>query len=96
MTGRDEEAFDAFYKATWSYETQSSGFYWLACLSCKKGDYPAALEFIDQSMIRNWHNMKARTLKAAILRALDQDPSALLAESSSIDPLDMAYATKRP
>ena len=89
MTGRDEEAFDAFYKATWSYETQSSGFYWLACLSCKKGDYSAALEFIDQSMIRNWHNMKARTLKAAILRALDQDPSALLAESSSIDPLDM-------
>ena len=28
-------------------------------------------------------------LNAAILRALDQDPSALLAESSSIDPLDM-------
>ena len=47
-------------------------------------------------MIRNWHNMKARTLKAAILRALDQDPSALLAESSSIDPLIWAYATKRP
>nr|WP_307999085.1 DUF5107 domain-containing protein [uncultured Merdimonas sp.] len=89
MTGKDEEAFDAFYKATWSYENQSSGYYWLACLSCRKGDYHAALNFIEQSMIRNWHNMKARTLKAAILRALHQDPSALLDESAAIDPLDM-------
>lgn len=89
LTGEDDAAFDAFYKATWSYETQSSGYYWLACLSCKKGDYAEALHFIDQSMIRNWHNMKARTLKSAILRVLDRDPSALLAESASIDPLDM-------
>ena len=89
MTGQDDEAFDAFYKATWSYENQSSGYYWLACLSCRKGDYPAALGFIEQSMIRNWHNMKARTLKAAILRALNKDTALLLSESADIDPLDM-------
>ena len=89
MTGKLDEAYDAFYKATWSYETQSSGFYWLATLSCRRGNYKDALKFIDESMIRNWHNMKARTLKATILRTLGQDSSAFLEDSKRIDPLDM-------
>lgn len=89
MTGKLDEAYDAFYKATWSYETQSSGFYWLAALSCRRGNYKDALKFIDESMIRNWHNMKARTLKAVILRTLGQDSSAFLEDSKRIDPLDM-------
>lgn len=89
MTGDADAAYDAFYKATWSYETQSSGYYWLACLSCRRGEYENALEFIDKSLLGSWHNMKARTLKAAILRLLSRDSSALLEESLSIDPLDM-------
>lgn len=89
MTGKLDEAYDAFYKATWSYETQSSGFYWLSALSCRRGNYKDALKFIDESMIRNWHNMKARTLKAAILRTLGQDCNDFLDESGHIDPLDM-------
>lgn len=89
MTGKLDEAYDAFYKATWSYETQSSGFYWLSALSCRRGNYKDALKFIDESMIRNWHNMKARTLKAAILRTLGQDCNDFLDESWHIDPLDM-------
>lgn len=89
MAGKLDEAYDAFYKATWSYETQSSGFYWLSALSCRRGNYKDALKFIDESMIRNWHNMKARTLKAAILRTLGQDCSDFLDESGHIDPLDM-------
>ena len=87
--GEDEKAFDAFYKSTWSMETQSSGFYQLAALSCKKNLYRQALEFIDKSLIYNWHNMNARTLKAAILRALGRDNKSFLAESLEIDPLSM-------
>lgn len=89
MTGDLDAAYDAFYKATWSYENQSSGYYWLACLSCRRKNFTDALNFIEQSLIRNWHNMKARTLKAAILRTLGKDTANLLAESSKIDPLDM-------
>lgn len=89
MAGRDEEAYDAFYKATWSYETQSSGYYWLACLSCKRGEHSAALALADQSLIRNWHDMKTRTLKSAILRILGGGLKDFLSESSKIDPLDM-------
>ena len=45
--GEDEKAFDAFYKATWSAETQSPAFYWLAALSLRKGDLENALDFAE-------------------------------------------------
>ncbi len=87
--GQEEKAYDAFYKSTWSAETQSAGFYWLACLSSRKGEYEEALEFADKSMIRNWHNMKSRTLKAALLRILGRSNSSFLKKSLDIDPLYM-------
>ncbi len=89
MAGEEAKAYDAFYKSTWSSETQSGGFYWLACLSSRRQQYAQALEFVDQSLIRNWHNRKARYLKAAILRRLGRDNTVLLQESINIDPLCM-------
>ncbi len=88
-TGQDEKAWDAFYKSTWSLETQSTGFYWLSCLASRKGEYEKALEFAGKSMINNWHNMKARTLKAALLRKLRRPVTEFLDESLAIDPLYM-------
>lgn len=87
--GQDEKAYDAFYKSTWNAETQSCGFYWLSCLAAKKGEYEEALEFAEKSMIRNWHNMKTRALKAALLRMLGLDNTAFLKDSLEIDPLYM-------
>ena len=87
--GEDEKAYAAFFKSTWSAETQSSGFYWLACLATRKGDYEPALEFVEKSMLRNWHNLKARTLKIALLRKLGRCNTAFLRETLEIDPLCM-------
>ena len=87
--GQEDKAFDAFYKSTWSAETQSTGFYWLACLSARKKRYEDALEFAEKALPRNWHSMKVRTLKAALMRKLDRDNTALIEESLSIDPLYM-------
>ncbi len=87
--GEERKAYDAFYKSTWSYETQSAGFYALAALSCRTGNFEQALAFAEQSLIRNWHNMKTRALKLAVLRRLGRDGSAFLAESLAIDPLSM-------
>ncbi len=87
--GREKEAFDAFYKSTWSAETQSSGFYWLACLAARRGNFEEALDFAEQSLVRNWHNQKGRVLKAALLRLLGRDRRAWLQESLKIDPLDL-------
>ncbi len=85
--GQEEKAFDAFYKSTWSAETQSAGFFWLARLACRRGDYEEALEYVEKSLISNWHNMNGRTLKAALLRKLGADASAFVAECLAIDPL---------
>lgn len=41
--GQHRKAYDAFYKSTWSAETQSAGFYWLACLEARRGDLEQAL-----------------------------------------------------
>ena len=88
MQGRNEEAFDALYKATWSAETAGQAFFHLACLSVRKGELAEALRFCDESLVRGWHNMKARSLKAAILRRTDpEECERFLTESLQIDPL---------
>lgn len=88
--GNEEYAYDAFYKSTWSHETQSAGFYWLALLACKRKEYESALSFAEQSMICGWHNMKVRALKTAILRKLGRCNISFLSESLSIDPLSQS------
>lgn len=88
-TGRVREAYDAFYKAVWSNETQCAAFYQIACLSSRDEDYSKALEFAEKSLVRNLHNSKARTVKSALLRRLSQNNDAFMKESIQMDPLDM-------
>ena len=68
--GRGNEAYDAFYKATWTAAEQETGFYHLAAIDCRRGDYRLALEHIDRSLVRNYHNLKARALRGMILTEL--------------------------
>lgn len=89
MTGEDDQAFDAFFKATWSAETQGCAFYWLARLSARKGQFEEALGFIEKSLLCGWHNMRARNLKASLLRRLGRNNLAFVKECLAIDPLYM-------
>ncbi len=96
--GREDEAFDAFYKSIWSAETQSGGFYQMALLCARRGEYAQALEFAEKSLIRNWHNMKVRVLEAALLRKLGdprKEAAEFLAQSGKIDPLDMGICFEK-
>lgn len=61
--GKQEAAFDAFYKATWDGSMQGRAFYQLACLSSLRGEYSEALSFAERSLVFGLHNLKARTLK---------------------------------
>jgi tetratricopeptide (TPR) repeat protein len=85
-----KEAFDVFYKATWTNEQQEMSFYYLAALSTRKKDYVEGLEFINKSLVKNSHNIKARGLKAALLRKLNQKEVAksYIKESLEVDPFD--------
>lgn len=75
--GCNDEAYDAFYKAVWNVAWQDAGYLNLAQLACVKNDWEDALELINHSLIRNWHNHKARHLKAAILNKLGKKEESL-------------------
>ena len=84
------EAYDAFFKAVWSGETAGAAFFHLSCLCVRRGDLPQALRFAEESLLRGWHNMRARSLKASILAHLCPESAEyqnFLVESLAIDPL---------
>ncbi len=88
--GDDAGAFDAYYKATWDGAMHAAAFYRLANIASRWGKYGDALGFAEQSLSCGAHNMKARTLKAALLRRLGrrEDAAAFAKESKSLDMLD--------
>lgn len=91
LQGKRDEAYDAFFKAAWNAAWQSPGYYSLAQIDALHGDWIGALEKIDRSLVANWHNHKARQLKASILRKLGRIDEALqlVNESLSIDKFNM-------
>lgn len=90
MQGETDKAFDAFYKATWNDAWQHTGFLNLARIAVMRQDDEEALQFIDQSLIRNYHSHTVRHLKTAILRKLNLTAEALLLidESLALDPFN--------
>ena len=85
--GKDDEAFDAFYKSVWNAAWIDSGYFQLARIAAKKQNWDEALDLIDRSLIRNGHNSKARQLKVSILRKLGKTAEAekLIGESLALD-----------
>ena len=87
--GEYEKAYDAFYKATWSDETRGTGYYHLASIKARWGEYEDALQFARTALVRNWHDIKTRGLILALNRRLGRVDKAFLRESLEIDPLAM-------
>lgn len=80
-------AYDMFYKATWNGAWQDAGFFECAQISVQRHHMEDASEEIENCLIRNTHNHKARALKAAILRLTDKKDEAVAwcEESLKID-----------
>ena len=85
--GRTDEAYDQFYKSTWNGAWQDAGYFACAQISLMRNRLDDALDEIDRSLIRNWHNHKARALKATLLRKTGRNDEALklIEESLGID-----------
>ncbi len=85
--GKDEEAYDAFYKSVWNAAWMESGYFQLACLASKKQHWDEALELVDRSLIRNGHHHQARHLKVCILRkaGLVNEARKLIGDSLALD-----------
>ena len=91
MQGRYEEAYEQFFKACWNAAWQDAGYFNIAQIDLMQQHPETALENIERSLIRNWHNHKARALKAAILRKLNHTTEALawIEDSLAIDAFNM-------
>ncbi|MHA4846081.1 DUF5107 domain-containing protein [Flavitalea antarctica] len=77
MQGRDDEAFNFFYKATWNDAWQHNGFLQLARLAARKGEFEEAIELVGKSLNRNYSSPSARHLRAVLLRKLGRNDEAL-------------------
>lgn len=92
---RLDESYDAFFKSCWSNACQEAGFYHLACISARNGDFETALEHIENAIIKNSRNYRARNLKALIMLKLGREKEALsfAEETKKLDPMD--YISRR-
>jgi len=87
---RLDEAYDAFYKATWNAALQDAAFFQLSQIAARRGRFCDALTFVDSSLARNAHNQKAAHLKTALLRKLGRTEQAIELSKAALarDPLD--------
>ena len=72
-----DDAYDAFFKATWTSEQQEMAYYYLAAIAMRREDYDLALEFVEKGLVKNSHNIKARGLKALVLVRIGKENEAL-------------------
>ena len=85
-----DEAYDAFYKATWTSAQQEMAFYYLAAIDARRGEYKRALELAGKGLVKNIHNVKARGLKGYLLRRLGRtdEAAAWLQENLEVEHFD--------
>jgi tetratricopeptide (TPR) repeat protein len=88
--GRDDEAYDALYKACWNQCWMAAGYHALAEIDCTRQDWPTALDHLNQALRCNTENLRARNLKVIVLRRLGQsdDAARFLEETLALDRLD--------
>ena len=75
--GKTGEAYERFWKATWNKGWADAAYFEAAKISTSQGCYEDALDEVDRCLCSNWHNHKARALKAAILRKTGAHAEAL-------------------
>jgi tetratricopeptide (TPR) repeat protein len=96
--GKSDEAFEAFYKATWSEAWRDPAYFSLAEIASQRAQFPSALEYVNRSLDANALNVRALTLKAALLRHSELRKEALEVvrlAAHKTDPLDAGLMAER-
>jgi len=85
-----EDAYAAFYKATWNQSWAGASFHALAEMDCCRRDWTAALDHLKRSLRFDTDNLRARNLEVIVLRKLNRrgEAETLLRETLALDPLD--------
>ena len=87
--GREDEAYDAYYKATWNQAWSAAAHQRLGEIDCRRGKFPEACDHLERSIRLGTDNLKARGLLALIRRKLGRDVSGEVAAMRALDPLDL-------
>jgi tetratricopeptide (TPR) repeat protein len=82
--GRVNEAYDAFFKATWSSAWQDSAYFSIAQIHVSRSDYGAALEHINWSLDKNARNSRAYLVKCYVLRKLGRIEEAMIVAQDAL------------
>lgn len=84
---RFDEAYSRFYKSTWNGAWQDAGYLACARISAMQGRDDDALYETERCLCRNYHNHRARTLRASLLlkASRNEEAIALCDESLAID-----------
>ncbi len=88
--GKEAEAYDAFYRASWDFAFRAPAYYQLAELAARRGELAKALEHVEDSLAANAINAKGLCLRAAVLRKLGRLDEAAASARRALagDPLD--------
>lgn len=88
--GKDDEAYAAFYKAIWNQAWQPAAYHALAEIDCCRQDWEAALAHLESALRVNTDNLRARDLRALVLRKRGRGEEAerQLRSTLELDPLD--------
>ncbi|SEU34578.1 DUF5107 domain-containing protein [Stigmatella erecta] len=84
------DAEEALHKAAWNQAWRGASALALAELACQRQDWRAALSQAEESLRLDAQQLRARDLRALILRQLGRDAEAseALADTLRMDPLD--------
>jgi len=90
LQGQLEDAYSAFYKASWNDAWQHCSFLQIAKIDTANNNFSEALDAVEKSLIRNYHSHSARHLKVVLLRKLQRDAEAFnfVNASLEIDPFN--------
>jgi tetratricopeptide (TPR) repeat protein len=89
--GKLEDAYAQLYKSTWSAAWRSPGYFAMAEINATQGNFDAALTHDEDALEANALNVRALTLKSALLRKVGRKSEAgsTIAAIQKIDPLDV-------
>ena len=96
--GKYDDAYDAFFKSTWSQAWRGPAYFGIAQIDTRRGNLDLALDHVNRSLNANDLNTQALNLKATLLRHLNrpQEVLAMLDAAEKLtDRLDVRLLTER-
>lgn len=75
--GKEQQAYDNFYSASWDYEWYGASHLQLSMIESKRGNYKEALDHIEKAISVDIHNIRAQEIKLSLLRQLDRTEDAI-------------------